>query len=56
MFTGLGAAGAAAAAATLLPGCAPVEPASVTAKPAPEKGGGYQLTQHVQRYYQTAKV
>lgn len=56
LFTGLGAAGAAAAAATLLPGCAPVEPAPVAAKPAPEKGGGYQLTQHVQRYYQTAKV
>jgi hypothetical protein len=25
-------------------------------KPAPEKGGGYQLTEHVLRYYQTTKV
>jgi hypothetical protein len=56
LFTGLGALGAAAAATTLLPGCAPADPAPVAAKPAPEKGGGYQLTQHVQRYYQTAKV
>lgn len=56
LFGSLGAVGAAAAASTLLPGCAPVEPAPVAAKPPPEKGGGYQLTQHVQRYYQTAKV
>lgn len=56
LFTGLGAIGAAAAASTLLPGCAPAEPAPALPKPAPEKGGGYQLTQHVQRYYQTAKV
>ena len=42
--------------AGMLPGCAPADPAPVAARPAPEKGGGYQLTQHVQRYYQTAKV
>ena len=28
----------------------------VAAKPAPGQGGGYQLTEHVLRYYQTAKV
>jgi len=26
------------------------------AKAAPDKGGGYRLSEHVQRYYQTAKV
>lgn len=56
LFAGLGAVGAAAAASTLLPGVVPAEPAPVALQPAPENGGGYQLTQHVQRYYQTAKV
>ena len=55
LFAGAGTAGALAAAAAVLPlqrEAAPV----VVAKPAPEAGGGYQLTAHVQRYYQTAKV
>lgn len=56
LFAGLGAVGAAAAASTLLPGVVPAEPAPVALQSAPENGGGYQLTQHVQRYYQTAKV
>ena len=56
LFAGLGAVGAAAAASTLLPGVLPAEPTPVALQPAPENGGGYQLTQHVQRYYQTAKV
>ena len=55
LFAGAGTAGALAAAAAVLPlqrEAAPV----VAAKPAPAGGGGYQLTAHVQRYYQTAKV
>jgi cysteine synthase len=55
LFAGAGTAGALAAAAAVLPlqrEAAPV----VAAKPAPAAGGGYQLTAHVQRYYQTAKV
>lgn len=56
LFAGLGAVGAAAAASTLLPGVLPADPAPLALQPAPENGGGYQLTQHVQRYYQTAKV
>ncbi len=57
LFAGAGTAGALAAAAAVLP-LRPAElPAVVAApKPAPEAGGGYQLTAHVQRYYQTTKV
>ena len=55
LLLGAGVAGAAAIAAKALPG-ASVEPAAtVPAAPQPE-GGGYQLTQHVLRYYETAKV
>jgi hypothetical protein len=57
MFTGAGAIGVLAAAATLLP----VElqqdstPAP-KAKAPPVKGGGYHVTEHVKRYYQTTLV
>ena len=57
LFAGAGTAGALAAAATVLPLGRPAEPlAQATPPAAPEAGGGYQLTAHVQRYYQTAKV
>lgn len=56
LFAGAGTVGALAAAATVLPLARPPEPATAAARPAPEKGGGYQLTQHVLRYYQTTKV
>lgn len=56
VFAAGGTVGALAAAAAVLPlapqGAAPAaEP-----KPAPDKGGGYQLTQHVQQYYDTARI
>jgi len=51
LLLGAGAAGAAAVAANTLP----VAPVAVATKPAVEPGG-YQLTQHVLRYYETAKV
>ena len=55
VFDGAGAAGALAAAAALLPRTAQTVVAD--AKPtASETEGGYQVTQHVLRYYQTAKV
>jgi hypothetical protein len=52
-----GTTGALAAAATLLATRAE-PPAAETAalKPELEQGGGYQVTAHVLRYYQTAKV
>ena len=54
LLLGAGVAGVAAVAAKALP-IAPAE-AQATAKPAPDKKGGYQVTQHVLRYYETTKV
>ncbi|MEO7853122.1 MAG: formate dehydrogenase [Rubrivivax sp.] len=58
VFAGAGTAGALAAAAVVLPSARQaaetVEP--VAALPTDDAHGRYQLTQHVQRYYQTAKV
>jgi hypothetical protein len=57
LFAGAGTAGAIAAAATLLPGA--VQEAAISPddqKRPPERGGGYQLTEHVKRYYQTTLV
>ncbi|MDN3919902.1 formate dehydrogenase [Roseateles violae] len=56
LFAGAGAAGALAGAAVLIPRGEPAAPVAEAPKPAPEAGGGYQLTEHVMRYYQTAKV
>lgn len=54
VFAGAGALGAMASAAALLPR-APTA-AVEAAKPAPDSEGGYRVTQHVLRYYQTTKV
>lgn len=48
-------AGAAVASATLLKTETPVRGAQVL-KPAPEKGGGYSLSDHVKQYYKTTLV
>lgn len=56
VFAGVGTAGALAGAAALLPRVEVAPPVAEAPKPAPEAGGGYQLTEHVMRYYQTAKV
>jgi hypothetical protein len=56
-LVGAGAVGAAAAAAALLPGAKPqptVAPADA-AKP-PEGAAGYRLTEHIARYYATARI
>lgn len=56
LFAGAGAIGAAAALAAVLPG-APQAPAVATQGDDPEKRRlGYQLSEHVKRYYQTARV
>lgn len=57
MIAGAGTAGAAAAVAGALP-LAKSEASSTTpAKTAaPDKGGGYQVTEHVLTYYRTARV
>ena len=54
-FVGAAAAGAVAASVTALPSLQNAEPVAAELQP-PEKGGGYQLTEHVKRYYQTTLV
>lgn len=56
IFAGAGTAGALAAAATLLPQAVPPTEALPEKKAPPERGGGYQLTEHVKRYYKTTLV
>ena len=57
LFAGASSVGALAAVASLLPSspqlALPTEPAP---QPAPEKGGGYSLSAHVQQYYKTTRV
>jgi hypothetical protein len=56
LFAGAGTAGAVAAAASLLPGAAKQTEAVAPAKVPPANGGGYQLTEHVKRYYKSTLV
>jgi hypothetical protein len=54
----LGLTGAAAASLTMLPRQTgeTAEVAQTSPQKAPEKGGGYALTEHVKRYYQTTLI
>ena len=57
VFAAGGSVGALAAAALALPALKPADTAvSALPKSAPDKGGGYQVTQHVLDYYQTTRV
>lgn len=56
LFAGAGTAGALAAAATLLPGAVQESAPAPQAKQPPAKGGGYHVTEHVKRYYQTTLI
>lgn len=55
-FFGAAATGAAAAAIVALPGAPAPQAMLPEPKPAPEKGGGYSLSEHVKHYYKTARV
>ena len=55
-FASAAATGAAAAAVVAMPGASLPELAQPALKPAPEKGGGYSLSEHVKRYYKTTLV
>ena len=55
-FFGAAATGAAAAVAVALPGMQAPELAVALPKPAPESGGGYSLSAHVKRYYETTRI
>jgi hypothetical protein len=56
LFAGAGAAGAVAVTATMLPGLVQQTDSAPQVKQPPAKGGGYQLTEHVKRYYKTTLV
>ena len=56
VFAGAGTVGALAAAAAVLPTLKASEPAAVAKTDANERGGGYQLTEHVKRYYETTRI
>ena len=57
LLIGAGAAGAAVLAAKALPGVAPaVAPVAAAAKTAVDTSGGYQVTAHVLRYYETTRA
>lgn len=56
LFAGATTVGALAAAATLMPRAAVTESAAALPKPAPEKGGGYSLSDHVKQYYKTTLI
>ncbi|MFC5521109.1 formate dehydrogenase [Polaromonas jejuensis] len=55
-FFGAAATGAAAVAIVNLPGVQAPEAVHQEPKPAPEKGGGYSLTEHVKRYYKSTRL
>ena len=56
LFAGASTVGALAAAAALIPRTPVEDTAAVQAKPAPTKGGGYSLSDHVKQYYQTTRI
>jgi hypothetical protein len=55
-FMGAALASAAAVAVTSLPNMGGQAPQIAKLPPAPENGGGYSLSEHVKRYYQTTRV
>jgi hypothetical protein len=56
LLIGAGAAGAAALAVKVMPGAAPVTAAAMAATTVVDTAGGYQLTPHVLRYYETTRA
>jgi hypothetical protein len=55
LFAGAGTVGAVAAATSFLPQVAQLAPQALQ-KAKPERGGGYELSEHVKRYYKTTLV
>ena len=55
-FFGAAATSAAAAAIVALPGAQSLSPEPQALRPAPEKGGGYSLSEHVKHYYRTTRI
>ena len=55
LFAGAGTVGAVAAATSVLPSVQNIAP-QILQKAKPERGGGYELSEHVKRYYKTTLV
>ena len=55
-FFGAAVTGASAAAVVVLPHITTPEEGVAEARPTPEKGGGYILSEHVKRYYKTTRI
>ena len=56
LFAGASTVGALAAAAVIMPRVTTEEAAAAVPRPAPEKGGGYSLSDHVKQYYKTTLI
>ena len=56
LFAGAGTAGAVAAVASVMPVVQAPESAAIEPKPAPERGGGSTLSEHVKHYYRTTRL
>jgi hypothetical protein len=57
LFAGASTVGAVAAVATVLPSAVrETAPAPEARKAPPERGGGYQLSEHVKQYYKTTLI
>lgn len=56
LFAGAATVGAVAAATSVLPAVVKNKLPEAPAMPKPERGGGYSLSEHVQRYYKTTRV
>ena len=56
LFAGAGTVGALAAAASVLPGAVQETVETPQPRESPTRGGGYQLTEHVKRYYKSTLV
>lgn len=55
-FFGAATAGAAAAVVVTIPALRETQAVPAAIKPVPEKGGGYSVSEHVERYYKTARL
>lgn len=56
LFAGAGTVGALAAVASLLPSVRDASAPEQTRQEPPTRGGGYQLSEHVQRYFKTTRI
>lgn len=56
LFVGAATVGAVAAVSTVLPKVSSSSAPEAQPLPKPERGGGYSLSEHVKRYYQTTRV